>query len=62
MLDTPDHPSVSRVMRVSNPAEQTPAPGFSWGDYEDAHTEEDGDGDDEGWGVVKSRGGRRTLL
>ncbi|KAL0066662.1 hypothetical protein AAF712_006265 [Marasmius tenuissimus] len=66
MLETPDHPTVSRVMRIQpNPGEK-PAAGFSWGDYEDVDQGpgpsggETGDGegdDDEGWGVVK-RGGR----
>jgi hypothetical protein len=53
MVESSDYPTVARVIRVAEPE---PAPGFSWGDYEEAHTEDD---DDEGWGVVKSRGGRR---
>ena len=67
MLATSDYPSYSRVMRVQ-PGDK-PAAGFSWGDYEDVAAGDspggemysaggaDGDGEDDGWGVVK-RGGR----
>lgn len=52
-------------MRVHRPrADEKPATGFSWADYEDVRLEEstgggndaDADGEDDGWGVVKSRG------
>lgn len=61
MLETPDYPAISRVMRVQPAANEKPATGFSWGDYEDvrvdAGADNDADGeDDEGWGVVKSKG------
>ena len=35
MLDTPNYPAISRVMRVQPCADEKPASGFSWGDYED---------------------------
>ncbi|OBZ66879.1 hypothetical protein A0H81_13181 [Grifola frondosa] len=60
MLETPDYPTVSRVMRVQPRPDEQPATGFSWGDYEDVDDSRgsaDGeDGGDDGWGVVKSRG------
>lgn len=59
MLETPDYPSLSRVMRVQPQADEKPPSGYSWADYEDVATtgaENDADGEDEGWGVVKSRG------
>lgn len=61
MLETSDYPGVSRVMRVQPRADEKPAPGFSWADYEDVHVAaEDADGEDDGgWGVVKSRGRSR---
>lgn len=56
MLPPPSPPA--RVLRVVPGPTDRPAPGFSWGDYEDAdisaHDGEDED-DDEGWGVVRSR-------
>jgi hypothetical protein len=57
MLETPDYPAVARVMRVQPAAGEQPAAGFSWGDYEDvkAGNEADGEGDDGGWGVVRSK-------
>lgn len=74
MLETPDYPALSRVMRVQPRPDEKPASGFSWGDYEDvnvmkgastdagtsragAENDADGEGDDDndGWGVVKSR-------
>ncbi|PFH53253.1 hypothetical protein AMATHDRAFT_1326 [Amanita thiersii Skay4041] len=59
MLETPDHPTLSRVIRVRPLPGEKPASGFSWGDYEDVHPDEraghDADGEDEGWGVVKSK-------
>jgi hypothetical protein len=65
MLETPDHPTVSRVMRVRPMPGEKPAGGFSWADYEDVHVDEgaghDADGEDDGWGVVRSRRSRRML-
>ncbi|KAF8624206.1 hypothetical protein AX17_007194 [Amanita inopinata Kibby_2008] len=62
MLETSDYPAVSRVMRVHPLPGEKPASGFSWADYEDVHVEEgaghDADGEDDGWGVVKSRRSR----
>ncbi|KAG6916726.1 hypothetical protein DXG01_005606 [Tephrocybe rancida] len=55
MLETPDHPTVARVMRVQPRPDEKPASGFSWGDYEDVRNDADGEEDDAGWGVVKSR-------
>lgn len=72
MLESPANPSLARVIRVQSESSDKlqPAPGFSWGDYEDAegHITTDGDGerdadaeeDEEGWGVVKSRKPRKT--
>lgn len=63
MLETPDYPVISRVMRVQPLADEKPVSGYSWADYEDvrandgtAGAENDADGEDDGWGVVKSRG------
>lgn len=61
MLETPDYPTVSRVMRVQPLPNEKPASGFSWGDYEDVHTVDnvgggnEADGEDDGWGIVKSK-------
>ncbi|KAL1755489.1 hypothetical protein FB107DRAFT_262208 [Schizophyllum commune] len=59
MLETPENPSLARVMRVTPRPGEKPASGFSWGDYEDVVVEgggNDADGEDDGgWGVVKSR-------
>lgn len=58
MLDKPDVPTLSRVMRVAPRPDERPAAGFSWGDYEDVDesrlTADDADGEDEGGWVVKS--------
>lgn len=59
MLETPDVPTIGRVMRVAPRPDERPAAGFSWGDYEDVDesrlTADDADGeDDEGGWVVKS--------
>ncbi|PSR76298.1 hypothetical protein PHLCEN_2v8530 [Hermanssonia centrifuga] len=59
MLETPDVPTLARVMRVQPKPDEKPAVGFSWGDYEDVDeargTADDADGeDDEGGWVVKS--------
>lgn len=67
MLETPDYPSVARVMRIRPGPGDQPAAGFSWGDYEDVDdsqkTADDADGEDDGgWGVVKSKGRSSTLL
>ncbi|GJJ11380.1 hypothetical protein Clacol_005612 [Clathrus columnatus] len=62
ILETPNYPELSRVMRInSSPQQQQPATGFSWGDYEDANDVRgmDADGEEDGgWDVVvtKSRG------
>ncbi|KAI3615526.1 hypothetical protein WG66_011825 [Moniliophthora roreri] len=75
MLETPDYPTLSRVMRIQPQPGEKPAKGFSWGDYEDVIEQgtsksggydgggETGEGedDDEGWGVVKSRGRPRPV-
>lgn len=62
MLQRPDVPSLERVMRVIPRAGEMPAPGFTWGDYEDVAagnlTANDADGEDEaegGWGIVKGK-------
>lgn len=58
MLEESDQPTVARVMRVQPSPGESPAPGYSWADYEDvqAAAAEDADGEDDGgWGVVKSR-------
>ncbi|KAH9951179.1 hypothetical protein B0H21DRAFT_719954 [Amylocystis lapponica] len=65
MLETPDYPTVARVLRVQPGPNDRPAAGFSWGDYEDVDnsrgTTDDADGEDDGgWGVVKGRGRTRT--
>lgn len=59
MLEVPHYPELSRVIRVAPAANEKPAPGFSWQDYEDVEDLKgaDADGEDDGgWGVVKSRG------
>ena len=60
MLETPDYPTLARVIRVQPPPDEKPASGFSWGDYEDVRAttdggENDADGEDDGWGVVRTR-------
>ena len=60
MLETPDHPTLARVIRVQPLPDEKPASGFSWGDYEDVRVttdggENDADGEDDGWGVVRTR-------
>ena len=60
MLETPQYPEVARVMRVKPEEGQQPAPGYTWGDYEDADDNkvismDDEETDEGGWGVVKSR-------
>jgi len=61
MLQRPEVPPLARVMRVVPRPDELPAPGFSWGDYEDVstgnHIPNDADGEDEGgWGIVKGKG------
>ncbi|EJF64009.1 hypothetical protein BD309DRAFT_887829 [Dichomitus squalens] len=64
LLEEPDHPEVSRVMRVKPRPDERPAAGFSWADYEDVDsrgTADDADGEDDGgWGVVKTRTKQKT--
>ncbi|CUA77126.1 hypothetical protein RSOLAG22IIIB_06517 [Rhizoctonia solani] len=65
MLETPQYPDVARVMRVKSADEPQPAPGYSWGDYEDADENkvismDDEETDEGGWGVVKSRKPKRS--
>jgi hypothetical protein len=61
MLERPDYPGLARVMRVHPRADEAPAPGFSWKDYEDVNDGigtlndgEGGDGDGE-WGIVRGK-------
>lgn len=64
MLQKPDYPTLARVVKVKPSAGEQPAAGFSWGDYEDvsssvpAGTTTNDEEDNDGWGVVKGRGGR----
>ncbi|CAE6437611.1 unnamed protein product [Rhizoctonia solani] len=67
MLETPQYPDVARVMRVKpvDESQPAPAPGYSWGDYEDADENkvismDDEETDEGGWGVVKSRKPKRS--
>lgn len=67
MLQRPDVPTLERVMRVIPRAGEMPAPGFTWGDYEDVAagnlTANDADGEDEaegGWGIVKGKSRSRN--
>jgi hypothetical protein len=57
MLETPDYPTISRVMRVAPTPGEKPAEGFSWGDYEDVRNDGDVDREDDGggWSSVKSK-------
>lgn len=57
MVETPDYPTVSRVMRVQPPSGEKPPAGFSWGDYEDVRAGNDADeeGDGGGWSVAKPK-------
>jgi hypothetical protein len=60
LLETPDYPSLARVIRIPPVANEKPAAGFSWADYEDVRIgtdggENDADGEDDGWGVVASK-------
>jgi len=61
MLETPDYPSVARVVRIHPRPGEKPAPGFTWADYEDVQVAaDDADSEDDGgWGVVKPRGRSR---
>ncbi|KAF8598316.1 hypothetical protein BDV93DRAFT_539157 [Ceratobasidium sp. AG-I] len=65
MLETPQYPEVARVMRVKPDEGQAPAPGYTWGDYEDVDDNkvismDDDETDEGGWGVVKSRKPQRS--
>ena len=65
MLETPDYPTLARVIRVQPLPDEKPASGFSWGDYEDVRVttdvgENDADGEDDGWGVVRTK--RQSLF
>lgn len=65
MLETPQYPEIARVMRVKPAEGEQPAPGYSWGDYEDADENkvismDDEETDEGGWGVVKSRRPKRS--
>ncbi|KXN84693.1 hypothetical protein AN958_12212 [Leucoagaricus sp. SymC.cos] len=55
----PEHPTLSRVMRIQPLPHEHPAPGFSWADYDNVHLPEgegnDADREDDGWGVVKTK-------
>ncbi|KAH6910504.1 hypothetical protein BKA70DRAFT_1100620 [Coprinopsis sp. MPI-PUGE-AT-0042] len=66
LLETPDVPTLSRVMRIKPGPDEKPASGYSWADYEDVRVtdggENDADGEDDGWGVVKSRKPSRCFL
>ncbi len=67
MLETPDVPTLARVMRVQPKPDEKPAVGFSWGDYEDVDeargTADDADGEDDegGWVVKSSSKGRPSM-
>jgi len=59
----PPSPPPARVLKIVPGPNDRPAPGFNWGDYEDADIsthDADEDEDDEGWGVVRSRRSFRT--
>lgn len=63
MLERSDFPGLARVMRVQPRADEAPAPGFSWKDYEDVDVDDSSgalnDADEEGdgeWGIVKGKG------
>ncbi|KAG2136079.1 uncharacterized protein EDB93DRAFT_790708 [Suillus bovinus] len=67
MLERPSYPNLARVMRVQPRADEMPAPGFSWKDYEDVDIDEDVHAssgtvnnadaeDDNQWGTVKGKG------
>ena len=51
MLKTPDYPSLARVLPLPN---ETPATGFSWGDYEDVGGN-DADDEGDGLGIVRRK-------
>ncbi|KIJ59090.1 hypothetical protein HYDPIDRAFT_101369 [Hydnomerulius pinastri MD-312] len=65
MLQRSDFPTLARVMRVQPRADETPAPGFTWEDYEDVaggggNINDANEEDDGGWGVVKGKGSSRN--
>ncbi|KAH7929057.1 hypothetical protein BV22DRAFT_1029876 [Leucogyrophana mollusca] len=58
VLERSDYPGLARVMRVQPRADETPAAGFSWKDYEDVDEGgalNDADEDEGEWGVVKGK-------
>ncbi|KAF8987520.1 hypothetical protein BDQ17DRAFT_1435580 [Cyathus striatus] len=61
MLETSDYPTIARTIRIQPPPDAKPVDGYSWGDYEDVQVSggdaggNDADGEDDGWGVVKSK-------
>jgi len=56
MLERSDYPGLARVIRVQSRADEVPAPGFSWQDYQDVDNGNDTLNEGEGeWDVVKSK-------
>lgn len=57
MLENPDYPALSRVIRVAPSSNEDALIGFSLADYEDIPDAggNDADGEDDGWGVVTSK-------
>lgn len=56
MLERSDYPGLARVIRVQPRADEVPAPGFSWQDYQDVDNGNDTLNEGEGeWDVVKSK-------
>ncbi len=57
MLENPDYPPLSRVMRVAPSSNDDPVIDFSLADDEDVRDAggNDADGEDDGWGVVTSK-------
>ncbi|KAH7885686.1 hypothetical protein F5I97DRAFT_1809179 [Phlebopus sp. FC_14] len=66
MLERPDFPTLARVMRVQPRPGETPAPGFTWEDYEDVDqgplhvhdVDQEGEGE---WDVVKGKNRSRSI-
>jgi hypothetical protein len=54
MLETPDYPAISRVMRVQPRPDDKPASGFSWGDYEDVGVDHERHLPVEQWGIMRT--------
>jgi hypothetical protein len=55
LLETPDYPTLSRVMRIAPPPGEKPVEGYSWGDYEDVSGDAEKEESEGEWGVVKSK-------